>query len=171
MIKSDRQLAITKRNRDNFLEAIELLKSNEDKNLLNQIMFDSLTSQIETLNKEIKEYEELKKIKSRILFSEIKNLPEILVKARIIKGISQEDLAKKIGLKAQQIQRYESNNYEGANFNRILEVSRTLDITFDKTKITLNTETIPLSEYTDKFIIEATKKLRNKKALLTVIQS
>ena len=52
----------------------------------------------------------------------VADLPSILIKARIAQGLSQKDLAERIGLKEQQIQRYEATDYASANLSRIKEV-------------------------------------------------
>ena len=49
-------------------------------------------------------------------------MPYILIKARIAQGLSQKELAERIGLKEQQIQRYEATDYASANLSRIKEV-------------------------------------------------
>ena len=52
----------------------------------------------------------------------VADLPFILIKARIAQGLSQKELAERIGLKEQQIQRYEATDYATANLARIKEV-------------------------------------------------
>ena len=56
-------------------------------------------------------------------------LPTGLIKARVASGLSQKELAAKLSLKEQQIQRYEANDYAGASLARILEVANALRIT------------------------------------------
>ncbi|WP_310423002.1 helix-turn-helix transcriptional regulator [Chamaesiphon sp. VAR_48_metabat_135_sub] len=43
-------------------------------------------------------------------------------------GMTQGELADKIGIKEQQIQRYESNHYQAVGFDRLLEIARILSI-------------------------------------------
>ena len=50
-------------------------------------------------------------------------LPTALIKARIATKLSQKALAERLGLKEQQIQRYEATEYASANLSRIIEVS------------------------------------------------
>ena len=52
----------------------------------------------------------------------VSSLPETLIKARIARGMSQRELAERIGLKEQQIQRYEATNYSSASLSRIRAV-------------------------------------------------
>lgn len=58
--------------------------------------------------------------------SVVTKLPVVLIKARIARGLSQRDLAERIGLKEQQIQRYEATDYSSANLARIMEVASVL---------------------------------------------
>lgn len=57
-------------------------------------------------------------------------LPRALIKARIAAKLSQKDLAERLGLKEQQIQRYEATEYNSANLARVIEVSLALRIKF-----------------------------------------
>ena len=52
----------------------------------------------------------------------------MLIKARIARGMSQRDLAERIGLKEQQIQRYEATDYASVSLSRIREVVNGLDV-------------------------------------------
>ena len=56
----------------------------------------------------------------------VDELPTVLIKARISQGLSQKDLAERIGLKEQQIQRYEATDYASASLSRIKEVASAL---------------------------------------------
>ena len=56
-------------------------------------------------------------------------LATFLIKARIARGLSQRELADRIGLKEQQIQRYEATDYASASLARIKEVASALGAT------------------------------------------
>ena len=168
MIKNEKQYSITKNKLDEFKKSLALLNSSENTDLLNTIMSNSIISQIETFEKEILEYENLKNEKPKIIISTIENLPESLIKARIAKGLSQNDLAKKTGLKEQQIQRYESTGYGSANFGRILNIAKSMDVQFEDTKLIMYQEQIKVEGYEPWFIKNATLKLQSRKSLLTV---
>ena len=51
-----------------------------------------------------------------------------MIATRIASGLSQRELAERMGLKQQQIQRYEVDKYAGASLSRIARVSKALDI-------------------------------------------
>lgn len=168
MIKNDNQYKITKKKKDEFLNSLKVLKLSNDNDSLKSIMVDSLISQIETFDIELSQYEMLKNHKPQIITFNIEELPESLIKARIIKGFSQNELARKAGLKEQQIQRYESTNYESANFERLLNIAKSLDICFETSKLVLRNNEIKVKGYDTSFIREATSKLQSRKFLLKV---
>lgn len=166
MIKNDKQYTITKGKRNQFLESLELLKTSDDNSLFNQIMIDSVGSQIETLNMELAEYEKLKNERPKVISSRIENLPELLIKARIARNLSQKELAIKIGLKEQQIQRYEACNYQSASFEKLLLVASSMELDFEPTRATFRQEMITINGYEPNFLLEATQKLRQNRRLL-----
>jgi transcriptional regulator with XRE-family HTH domain len=67
----------------------------------------------------------------RLPFSSLPELPIALIKARIAKGMTQKQLAEKIGVREQQIQRYESSHYGSASFDRVTEISEALEIAME----------------------------------------
>ncbi|NJM75749.1 MAG: helix-turn-helix transcriptional regulator [Acaryochloridaceae cyanobacterium RU_4_10] len=85
---------------------------------------------IERLQAEIVEYDNLKQKKTLIKVNSIEELAIALIKARIMAGMTQKELASKIGVQEQQIQRYEENKYASASLSRLAEISRALEIRF-----------------------------------------
>ncbi|MFH7015205.1 helix-turn-helix domain-containing protein [Flavobacterium sp. FlaQc-47] len=168
MIKNDKQYAITTNRREEFFKSLQDLKAIHSGNLLNQIMIDSVISQIEIFDKELIEYKILKDETINIIISPIEKLPETLIKARITKGLSQNELAQRTGLKEQQIQRYEACNYESANFQRILNIAKSMDINFEETKAILNQEVMEVAGYDISFLKQATKKLQSRRTMFTI---
>ena len=61
----------------------------------------------------------------------VADLPSILIKARIAQGLSQRDLAERVGVKEQQIQRYEATDYASANLARLKEVAAVFRVKTD----------------------------------------
>jgi HTH-type transcriptional regulator / antitoxin HipB len=84
---------------------------------------------IRQLKQEIAEYEQLKSgnILTFVLGS-LNDLPTTLIKARIAAGMTQKDLANKIGVQEQQIQRYEASLYSSASFDRVRSIASALNI-------------------------------------------
>jgi ribosome-binding protein aMBF1 (putative translation factor)/Zn-dependent peptidase ImmA (M78 family) len=132
MIKNDRQYRITKAQVAKFEEAIRSLRNNgrpkEDVHpVLRKAEEEALQSQLEDLREEILEYEALRAGVFELEDLEVlKDLPAALIKARIASGMSQKNLADKLGLKEQQIQRYEATDYATASLSRIREVLNVL---------------------------------------------
>ncbi|KUJ49771.1 helix-turn-helix transcriptional regulator [Chryseobacterium sp. JAH] len=169
MIKNEKQYAITNKKRKEFLRSLEKLQVDSQSNdKFKKIMQDAIKSQIETFDRELKEYEKLTNEKPIIFSSPIENLSETLIKARIVTGLSQNDLAKIVGLKEQQIQRYEANNYESANLERMLSIANAMNIHFDETRACIRQDIIKVKGYDVDFLKHATTKLQNRRSLFTV---
>ena len=128
MIKNERQYRITRAQVERFERTIKELRSRSqtDSNvhpLIAKAQEDAVSSQLEDLKREMREYESLKTSEFPIDELEVvSGLPSMLIKARIARGMSQRDLAERIGLKEQQIQRYEATDYASASLSRIREI-------------------------------------------------
>ena len=86
-----------------------------------------MESQLADLEAELREYEELKSADHPVInINSLDELADGLIKARIAGGLSQKALAARMGLKAQQIQRYETERYNSASYQRLCEVAQAL---------------------------------------------
>jgi len=136
MIKNERQLKITKNQLERFKNHLSLLEDidPERKTLLIKCEQEAVKEQIIQLENEINEYQSLWASKKPIqLLESIKDIPRALIEARLSLGLSQKELAERVGLKEQQIQRYEATEFETASFARIKELIKALNIrTSDK---------------------------------------
>jgi len=132
VIKNERQYRITKTQAERFDRTIAEVTAAPHRDLhpaLRKAEIDGLVSQLEELKRELKEYEALRSGKRRVIaLDSIEELPKTLIQTRIAAGLSQEELAAKLGLKAQQIQRYEANNYQSASLERINKIVRVLGV-------------------------------------------
>lgn len=137
MIRNERQHRITKARVDEFERALAELSSKtatsaEDKLWL-RVQNDALASQLGELRSDVREYQELRTGGlNRLEVSSLDQIPEALVKARIAVGLSQKELAERLGLKEQQIQRYEATDYAGASLERIREIMHGLGLRLSK---------------------------------------
>jgi DNA-binding XRE family transcriptional regulator len=135
VIKNERQFKITKSQADKFAAAIQGLKASPAKGmhpLLRKAELDGMQSQLDDLNEQLAEYAALQSGGIKVVkIHSLTALPLALIKARIASGFTQEDLAKRIGVAEQQIQRYEATDYEGANLTRIGEIIDALRVNVD----------------------------------------
>jgi HTH-type transcriptional regulator / antitoxin HipB len=93
---------------------------------------------LEEIQEEIKKYDALKEKPTVIEIESFAEIPVALIKARIASGMTQKDLAEKLGMKEQQIQRYEANQYSSAGFHRLAEVADALEVTLNNSLLTLH---------------------------------
>lgn len=126
MIKTDRQLKHTEREIGRFEEAAESHVEGPSR--------DALLSVLNDLRRSVAEYEALKRGDlSKAKSTSIYGLPEIIIKTRIARGLSQSDLADKLGVKPQQVQRWEADDYESINAARLFEIADILGVRMHST--------------------------------------
>jgi len=134
MIRNARQYRITKAQVNKLERALRRLAGDRREvgsvhPLLRKAEVAALKSQLEELQTEIEEYEGLRSGKRRVFQLEsFEELPRALIQARIAAGLSQEQLAARLKLKAQQIQRYEATDYASASLSRLAQVVRALGV-------------------------------------------
>lgn len=82
---------------------------------------------IEELNEELQDYNRTKAghVDMEVLHS-VDKIAGVLISARIAKGFTQMQLASMVGLKEQQIQRYEARDYANVDLSRVQEIARAL---------------------------------------------
>jgi len=133
MIKNEREYRITKAQAEKFESALaDLHRSGGDPHLhplLQKAEREAIQSQLEELREQIAEFEALRSGKRSVIsLDSLEELPQALIQARIAAGLTQRELAEKLGLKEQQIQRYEATEYASADLARLSEVARALRI-------------------------------------------
>jgi HTH-type transcriptional regulator / antitoxin HigA len=130
MIYSDKQYGVSSAQLAKLQDALAAAKARApDQAWLKQAEIDGLKSQIADIEAELAEYDLLKS--GQVSYSKtyaLQELPRVLVQARIASGMSQTDLAEKLGMKPQQVQRYEATDYMGASLSRLIEISKALGV-------------------------------------------
>ncbi len=132
MIENARQYRITKAQAAKFAQAVKEFDMRQSAHVdvhpkLIKAQSDALKSQLESLQQELKEYEKTKASrKPQIDLTKLTDLPQALIRARIASGLSQRELATRLGLKEQQIQRYEATKYASASLMRVIEVAQAI---------------------------------------------
>jgi HTH-type transcriptional regulator/antitoxin HigA len=137
VITNERQYKITKAQVGRLHESIKEFDLQETANrigsaTLAKAELNALKSEAEILESQLAEYEELKSgVITTFHARSLAELPGVLIRARIAQGLSQRGLGELVGLKEQQIQRYESEMYASASLMRLREIADALrlDIT------------------------------------------
>ncbi len=131
MIKNEHQYRITKKLAKELEDVLDELPSHKEFNRLHSkaksAYVSSIKAQLSQHLDEIKEYESLQKGKFNFKqIPDIEQVPTWLIKARIARGLNQEELADLLHLKKQQIQHYEATDYASASLARIRQVAEAL---------------------------------------------
>ena len=135
MIKNERQYRITKAQAAKLESALEQVTkaSGEASSVhprLQQAQADALRSQLADLQNQLDAYDALRsQQQTAFAVDSFEDFPRVLIQARIAAGMSQRELAERLGLKEQQIQRYEATEYTSASWSRVSEVVRALGLT------------------------------------------
>lgn len=133
MIKNERQYRITKAQAEKLHRALAQLSRSRAgvtvHPVLRKAQADALRSQLADLHAEMNEYESLRAGKRTTLeLASLEDLPRALIQARIAAGLSQKELAGRLGLKEQQIQRYEATNYASASLARVQQIAQAIGL-------------------------------------------
>lgn len=133
MIKNERQYKITKAEAEKFEAEVRRRQTTSGSSDLHPLLakaeLDGLISQLEDLRDELSQYEALRSGKEDVAqVRSIQDIPKSLIQARIRSGMTQEELAGKIGMKSQQLQRYEATDYSAASLSRIAEIADVLQV-------------------------------------------
>ena len=134
MIKNDQQYHITKYWAGEFAQSLlEMRRERAAGNLaeLHPLLIksreDATQSQLADLEADLREYDALKAGHFDFArLNSIDEIPQLLIKARIARGWSQEELANRVGIKAGEIERYEAADYIDAPLLQINEVAAVL---------------------------------------------
>jgi len=132
MITNERQYRITKGWLERFTQARASVEAQESTlhPRAAQALRDQYESQIEELRADLADYEALRHGTIVALeLSSLAELPDALIRARTAVRLSQADLAARLGLKKQQVQRYEATRYAGVSLERIQAVANALGLT------------------------------------------
>ncbi len=131
MIKNERQYRITKSQLKKFEDTLELLKKENTTDihpLFAKAQLDSIKSQIQTFKREIAEYEKVKEGLVSCFSIDISEFSTGIINSRIARGLNHEEFGEILGVTAQQIQKYESENYQSTSLKRIQEIINPLEI-------------------------------------------
>jgi transcriptional regulator with XRE-family HTH domain len=133
MIKNDRQHGIIRGRVERLQrlqdELLERLADGAADRARTELELKAVRAEIIRMQAELDDYNTLKAGRGEIgTAKSVEDLPRLLIRARIAAGLTQADLAQRLGLKEQQIQRYEAADYESASLSRLIEVARALNL-------------------------------------------
>lgn len=129
MITNDRQLQNARQKLGQFRSAVASFDGVGLDPVIAKAQKDALLQQVKELDNLIREYEDLKEGRvSAFELDRLADLPIGLIKARIASNLTQRELAERLGLKEQQIQRYEADLYKSCSFARLVEVADALRV-------------------------------------------
>ena len=167
MIKNEKQYRVTQSQAKKFEEALVQLAQNlgssqEIHPLLLKAQKEALESQLNDLREELLEYETLKSGQQEILeLHSLDELPTALIKARIASSLTQKELAERLDIKEQQIQRYEATEYASASLTRIREIIQILGVQVTEDVF------LPSSEVSLKALFSRLKQVGIERNLIT----
>ncbi len=129
MITNERQYQITQAQAAKFREALSAAPAEGLHPKALQAMRDGAQSQLAELEEQLAQYEALRSgpIESFTVDS-ITGIGDALVKARIIRKLTQRALAERMAVAEQQIQRYEATRYAGVSIERLQAVADALKL-------------------------------------------
>jgi HTH-type transcriptional regulator/antitoxin HipB len=130
MLKNEKQYKITKKKLAVLQNKIAEIEREGDRlSLTRQLVLNSLLDMSSDMEKEIAEYDSLKKNKTKILKSRsLYELPSLITEYKIASGLTQKEFSKQIGMKEQQFQRYEAENFQGISFKNLLKILQAIGL-------------------------------------------
>jgi len=164
MIKNQKQVAMVRKEIDDLralLIEMNGISAEQKLDFKQQLQYNLWQGRIEDLRLEVEEYEHLTSDDLRVLEMDSDNLQKAIVSFRIASGMTQKDIADKLEIQEQQIQRYEQNDYLTASFERIIQILHTLEVEVSlKKEFTKETKVVDFNKFLiserDKSIIEGT---------------
>ena len=133
MIANERQYRITKAELKRFEDALAAqVASGPSPNVhprIHQALMDATRSEIDELRSQLERYDDLRsgRVAQRTLTS-LRELPIALIEARIAARLTQRELANRLGVVEQQVQRWEANDYAGVGLDRLQEIADALGV-------------------------------------------
>jgi HTH-type transcriptional regulator/antitoxin HigA len=132
MIKNEVQYKLTKTSVEGFEKRLNWLRANPEARadvdpIIARAEEEALESTIEELREELRDYNRTKAghVDMEVLLT-VDKIGRVLIGARIARGLTQRQLAGMVGLKEQQIQRYEARDYANVDLGRVQEIARAL---------------------------------------------
>lgn len=123
MIKNEKQYKISRKRLADVIAKIDKVTADaEENNLKKELIVASLEDFKGDLEKEITAYDSLKigtstKLKER----NISELPDLITEYKIANNLTHKEFSQRLGLKEQQLQRYESEGFKSVSFQNLVK--------------------------------------------------
>lgn len=132
MIKNERQYKITRSKADEIRVAISELEQAPLPDGLSpemrELQVQALKGTLGDFEAELADFDALHDA-TLIEATGIEEFPTALIRAWIARGLTQRQLADRLEIAEQSIQRYEAGDYAGVSFARLVEIAEALDVT------------------------------------------
>lgn len=132
MIKNERQYKITRAKTDEIrvvLSELEAAPLPDDLSPeMREMQVEALKGTLGDFEAELADFDALHDA-TLIEATGIGEFPTALIRARIARGLTQRELADRVGIAEQSIQRYEAGDYAGVSFDRLVKVAEALEVT------------------------------------------
>ena len=129
MIQNEKQHKISVKKLNHFTTLANEVKPFIDNSLEKKLQYASYCQIKNKLAADVKAYSKTKQngvtLKRQI---SITQLPDVLIKYKISKKLSQKDFSAILGIKEQQLQRYEADKYASVSFKRLLSFVEKTDL-------------------------------------------
>ena len=134
MIRNEKQHAVTKSWIRDFERSVSALddRLQRGRDPLAVLERDGLRGQLEDLRDEAAEYERLVSGDAGAAPCDLEDLPGTLVKRRMLLGMSERDVAERLGLEEEEVREYEKTGYEGASYDMLMAALSALSVDGDE---------------------------------------
>ena len=137
MIKNEKQYRSAKNQAEKFAKTLRKFQDKSPSGATPHLMSaheEAILLQYDILIKEIKAYERVRsRYTDELEYDTFDQIAEMLIQARINQRLTHRELADRLGMKEQQVQRYEATNYQSASLSRLCEIAQILGIN-DRTR-------------------------------------
>jgi len=123
MIKNEKQYKISNKRLAEVTAKIDKITSATEVNdLKKEMLLASLENIKEEVQKEVNDYSSLKSGKStKLKERNISELPNLIIEYKIANNLTHKEFSQRLGLKEQQLQRYESEGFKSVSFQNLVK--------------------------------------------------
>lgn len=134
MITNELQLKVTQRKLQSLREALQQLTNRPSQDEFSNVHKGGLHSLIADMEAEVEEYHKLWGSASEqplTLETPLEQLGQALIRLRLARGISQRELAERLGVTSQQVQQDEEREYASLTVGRLMKILEALQVKAD----------------------------------------